>query len=115
MGNGKYKPTLALSPAGENVKYYINPDKNGATVRKEVLSKQLKEYIQTLLPDGIYAFARKESGSVAVLRKELCAIVVESQHKTGIAWNYPLAAKCHLDTNAIGDHFLESSGQLSYP
>ena len=92
-----------------------NPDKNGATVRKEVQCKTLLGIVQAALPDGTKAFPRKESGSVLVRRKELCAVVVESQLKTSVAWNYPLAASLSINTDEVEAALREASGGLSFP
>ena len=115
QGKGKYKVVKVLSPASEEVQIYFNPDKNPATVRKEVLCKQLNAIIQGLLPDGKRAFARKDSGSVLVARQELCAVVIESELVTGVAWNRPLAASLHLVTDSIEEQFKNAGGVLSYP
>ena len=115
LGPRKYKPTDAATPGGQIAKYFVNPDKNGATVRMEIQSKQLFTIVQDMLEGSAKVFPCRDTGSVLCQRQELCAVVVESQHKSGIAWNKPLAARLGLDRTKVEAAFAETSGGLSYP
>ena len=113
LGRGQYKKTEVISPSGESVQFYFNPDKNAATVRREVQAKQLANVLAPLVAD-VKLTVRKNTGSVIYRKSELAAVVVESDTVTKVGWNRPLAATLHLNTDEIEAAFVVESGGLSF-
>jgi len=110
LGRGKYKPMFVNTPTGEAVQFFVNPDKNSATIRKEILCKRLNELIDPLLPAGKKAFPRRSTGSVLVDRRVLATVVVVSEQITRITWYQPKAIELQLDTLSITEQFNVSTG-----
>ncbi len=100
-------PPLPVS--GGVVQMFINPDKNMATVRKEILCKKMADYITTLLDAGT-AFARRSTGSVCVDRQVLFSIVIINEHSARLAWNDLLAVKLKLEQSAVNEQFAVVAG-----
>ena len=66
-------------------KYYINPDKNGCQVRREVLCKDLKDIITPYIKDQ-KIFVQKSTGSIMVQRRVLASIVVTGTISARLQW-----------------------------
>ena len=66
-------------------KYYINPDKNGCQVRREILCKDLKDIITPYIQDH-KIFVQKSTGSIMVQRRVLASIIVTGTISARIQW-----------------------------
>ena len=66
-------------------KYYINPDKNGCQVRREILCKDLKDIVAPHIQDQ-NIFIQKSTGSIMVQRRVLASIVVTGTISARIQW-----------------------------
>ncbi len=49
LGPGNYKELLVDGPDGTKIQFYLNPDKNGSMVRREILTKHLTSAMGELL------------------------------------------------------------------
>ena len=85
LGPGKFKTQEAKGAGAEKVKFNINPDKNGAQVRKEVQTKSLREIIEKHLPNKEVTANRSE-GTILVDRQILAIVQVQSEDNSRIAW-----------------------------
>ena len=108
LGRGKFKPLEVNAPDDSTVKFFINPDKNAATVKKEVLCKRLTDIIASTTATP--CFARKSTGSVVALRKVLATVVVASEENVRIVWFQPLALELKLNIPEIEEQFKGAAG-----
>ena len=87
LGRGKYKDTNALDEKGDIHKYYVNPDKNSAQVRREILCKELKDLVAPALTgNNNFVMVQKSTGSIMVNRRVLATIVILDPIKARIHW-----------------------------
>ena len=74
-GPGDFKTQEVATPDGPN------SGKNGATVRMEILAKQLVGVIRELCPPQQF-FLRRNEGTIFVDRRPLVRVIAESQEST---------------------------------
>jgi len=110
LGRGKHKEVFVDAPDGSSNKAYFNPDKSQATVRKEMLSKQMRDVISALLPSGKEAFARRSTGSVMVDRRVLCTITMVNEGKCNVAWNHAKRIEFKIEEDVAMESFLTGAG-----
>ena len=113
LGRGKWKPQNVTDDLDEQHQFYVQPDKNGAQIRREVLSKGLKEIVQSAVP-GKQFFVRKSTGSVMVDRRVLCTAFITGEQSARIAWVHPKRIQLQLDEAEIGTQFAAIVGGPSY-
>ena len=63
LGRGKWKPQLVECSLGQEHKFYVNPDKNPAQTRKEVLAKRFQTIVSPMC-SGKEFFIKKSSGTL---------------------------------------------------
>ena len=85
LGRGKHKDTVCVDERGLSHKFYINPDRNGAQIRREILCKELKNLIMAAFPNA-NLFVQKNSGSVLYKRRVLATVVVIDPISARISW-----------------------------
>ncbi len=103
-GPGDFKTQEVVTPAGPKVTFYVNPDKNGATVRMEILSKQLLGVIRELCPQKQF-FLRRNEGTIFVDRRPLVRVLVESQESTVLSWKHQKRVAINLDDAIVDSKF----------
>jgi len=117
LGKGNYKETNCCDDMGTVHKYYINPDKNGCQVRREVLCKDLKDIITPYIRDQ-KIFVQKSTGSIMVQRRVLASIVVTGTISARLQWmpaqriKYKIVEEVQV---AIEDAFSVLTGGESRP
>ena len=50
LGKGRWKKQVVVGALQAEMQFFVSPDKKGAQVCKEILSKQLQAFVQALLP-----------------------------------------------------------------
>ena len=85
IGPNKFKDQHAVGPSGEQVKFYVNPDKNGAMVRREILVKQLVEYFKPILSEKL-VHSNKATGQLLVNRQPLAQVVILNENEAKLQW-----------------------------
>ena len=100
------KAQEVLAPDGSKTTFYVNPDKNGAMVRMEILSKKLIEVIRELCPSKEF-FLRRNEGTIFVDRRPLVRVVVESQESTVLSWKHQKRVAINLDDSVVETKFKE--------
>ena len=88
LGRGKWKEMLVLNPLDQPVQFYIQPDKNKAQIKKEILAKALKNILEPLC-GGKELFVKKATGSVMVDRRVLATVSIVDEHNAKIVWFHP--------------------------
>ena len=116
LGRGKRKTTEVPDPAGgSSHTFYVNPDKNGAQVKKEVMAKHLRDIITPLLPEGKQVFLRRTTGSIMVDRRVLVNVVVRDENTVALAWFHSKRIELKLDEASVHQQFDLVAGNLSSP
>jgi hypothetical protein len=113
LGRGKRKTTEVLDPQGTKHTFYVNVDKNPAQIRKEVLSKGLREIISPLLPANKELFVRKSTGSIMVDRRVVVSVVIVNETETTLSWNHAKSSELGLVEADIMQQFLVVAGGTS--
>ncbi len=104
LGPGKFKEQKALTPEGGKATFFVNPDKNGAQVRKEVQSKGLLDLMGPLKPDKKF-FLRREAGVVFLDRKPLVSVVVVSESYSRLSWNHAKRIESNIAQEQVEEAF----------
>ena len=101
MGRGRWKTQECADPNGVVHKFYIAPDKNSAQIRKEVLSKKLKDGIENLEGWSKQVFVRKATGTILVDRKPLVSVTIVDENRASLSWMHAQRILLGLDQAAI--------------
>ena len=106
LGRGIWKEQSVAGPdpEGGKVQFYISPDKNPAQVRKEVLSRKLQTYIQSLLPEETI-FVKKTEGVLRARKRKVVTVCLVDEVECRLDWEVPFASVLRLDMAVINDHF----------
>jgi len=110
LGRGRWKKQVCLSDLNSEVQYFVGPDKNAAQIRKEVLAKNLKTFVQGLL-QGKEVWIKKETGTLLVDRRRLLSVLVVSESEARIDWAHPKRIELRLDQAQIELEFKNMLGQ----
>ena len=103
-------------PMGELHQFYIQPDKNGAQTRKEILAKAIKNILEADVAGANTQFlVRKSTGSVMVDRKVLCSVVIVDENTSKIAWFHPLREQLGIVQSTVEEQFAVVAGGPSSP
>ena len=113
LGRGQWKKQEVTDDLDERHQFYVQPDKNGAQIRREVLSKALKEILQSAVP-GKQFFVRKSTGSVMVDRRVLCTVFITGEQTARLAWVHPERIQLGIDEASVGTQFSAIIGGPSY-
>ena len=115
LGRGKWKPQLVEDSLGAEHKFYVNPDKNPAQMRKEVLAKRLQAILSPICIDKQF-FVKKSSGTIYTDRRVLVSVVLTGEDSARLVWCHPKRIECHIDQAAVEEafgHYVLSGGQFS--
>ena len=106
LGPGNYKELLVDGPDGTKIQYYLNPDKNGSMVRREILTKHLTSAMGELLP-GKQFFARRSEGLVFVDRRPIAQVHITSPTDARLSWKHGKRIAIGLDNELVEKKFDE--------
>jgi len=112
---GRHKKYDVLTPDGTSVQVYFNPDKNPATVRKEVVAKQLRDFLQSQLPSGKLAFCRRSTGSIFVDRRVVCNVYITEDGGYKLTWEPVLLLPLKLSEEDLTEGFKATTGGVPSP
>ena len=113
LGRGKWKPQEVDDSAGASYSFYVNPDKNPAQMRKEVLAKRLQTIIQPLCIDK-ELYVKKSSGAIYTDRRVLVSVVLTGEESARLNWCQPKRIECKIDQAVVEEafgHYVFSGGQ----
>ncbi len=83
LGRGKWKVQEVTDDLDDKIQFFVQPDKNGAQIRREVLAKNLKDILLPLVGTK-QVFLRKSIGSLLVDRRVLASIFITGEHSARI-------------------------------
>ena len=115
LGRGRYKPQLVECAEHKEHKLYVNPDKNPAQTRKEVLAKRLHAIISPMRDDKEF-FVKKSSASVYCDRRCVATVVLTGEESARLDWCHPKRIELKLvqeDVEAAFSHYVVAGGQFS--
>ena len=111
-GAPKFKEQVVEGPNG-NVQFFINPDKNNAQVRKEVLCKKLAGFLQGFLPANIAISASRVNGRVFVAKKKTVSILIKDENSFTLVWDKAYCNVIKLEYPAVEQAFQSEVAQSS--
>ena len=115
LGRGKWKPQLVEDSLGAEHKFYVNPDKNAAQVRKEVLAKRLQSIISPMCP-GKDIYIKKSSGTLYNERRAVVSVILTGEESARLDWCQPKRIELKLvqeEVEAAFSHFVVAGGPSS--
>jgi hypothetical protein len=104
LGRGKYKPQLVLDATLQSCKFFVNPDKNPARVRREVFCKGLQSIFQELVGERI-VFANKPNGTIFLDRKRLVTLHITGEDSYRLDFDHANLHRFTLDEAAVAVRF----------
>jgi len=115
LGRGKWKTQEVEDSVGAIHKFYVNPDKNPAQMRREVLAKRLKGIISPHCIDKEF-FVKKSSGSLYCDRSVVVSVVLTGEESARLQWCHPKRIELKLEQAVVEEAFGQyvlSGGQSS--
>ena len=113
LGRGKWKKQEVIDDLDEIVQFFVQPDKNGAQTRREILAKNLKDIIQPLIGTK-QVFVRKSTGSVMVDRRVLATVFINGEQSARLQWNHPQRIALSIIQETVEEQFSAVVGGPSY-
>ena len=104
LGPGSWKPLQVRLPTGIFTNFYLNPDKSGSQVRKEILAKKLCQLFNEKV-EGKTFFCRRADGIVFVDRRPLVKVVVESRDSSSLSWMHAKRIALGLELETWATNF----------
>ena len=104
LGPQKYKEQVCKDPSANPVGFYVNADKNGAQIRKEVQAKLLKSILEKEKPE-LKFFLKRDAGVVFVDRKPIASVVVIAEDKSRVSWNHTHRIAKGVDEARVTEEF----------
>jgi len=104
LGRGKYKPQLATNDKGQDIQYYIAPDKNPCQMRREILSKRLKDILETQpssVENSTQYLVKKVYGSIYADNRVVVSVVITGPESARLDWCHPKRIALQLDQAAV--------------
>ena len=117
LGRGKHEGTRCLDEKNNYHKFYINPDRNGAQIRREILSKEVAKILQSAFPSHTF-FVQKSTGSVYWQRQVLGTVVVIDPVTSRVSWKPAARIGLGLIDEVLAnvdDEFSKITGGVSRP
>ena len=108
LGRGRYKPQFVECAENKQHKFYVNPDKNPAQTRKEVLAKRLQTIISPMRADKEF-FVKKSSGSIYCESRVVATVFLTGEESARIDWCHPKRIELKLvqeDIEAAFSHYV---------
>ena len=117
LGGGRYKEQyVVVDDAGTQYQFYCNPDKNLAQVRKEILTRNLKELLEPHAKSlGKIIAMRKTTGSVLIDRRVVGSIFLLNEKNARIQWYTPVVLSLNIDMPSIDAAFSAVAGGQPCP
>ena len=113
LGRGKWKPQQVKGINDVVHQFYVQPDKNGAQIKREILSKELASIFSTIVPSSSL-FGRKSTGSVFVDRRVLATVHVTGEDQAKINWFHPKRIQLSIQQEDVEQQFSALLGGPSY-
>jgi hypothetical protein len=104
LRKGVWKKQAVLDDKSKEIRFFVNPDKNGAQIRREVLTKLLQDLVQNSLA-GKEVWAKKPTGTLFVDRRRLCVLHITSEEGFSIEWMHDKRIQLKLDEATISESF----------
>ena len=96
------------TPNGQDP-FFVNPDKNLAQTRKDILSKKLAMHLQPLVEGDVKA--AKISGAILIDgKRRIASLVIKDEFSFDIVWDPVQAGLCRLDTSQVTIAFRNEVG-----
>ena len=104
LGPASYKPQKCALPGGGEVTFYLNRDKNGAQVKREILTRGLLGILKEKLPMQEF-FARRAEGIIFTDRRPLVSVQILANDSVRLSWKHTKRIGLGLDEEEIATAF----------
>jgi hypothetical protein len=97
LGRGKWKRQRVSDENDVEIQFYVQPDKNGCQIRREVFSKLLKDFVQEQLGQAKEVWNKKASGTLFVDKRRLLTVLITGEDSARIDWDHAKRIDLRLD------------------
>ena len=104
LGKGKWKEQVVRDAQNIPLQFFVQPDKNGAQVRKEVLAKHLREIVQPLIAEK-QIYIKKSTGTLFVDRRPLVSIFVTGEFSARLGWFHTKRISLNIEQGPVEQAF----------
>jgi outer membrane murein-binding lipoprotein Lpp len=111
-GKPLFKEQLVDSSHGP-IQFFVNPDKNSAQVKKEVLCKKLATFLQAYLPPNTLVTASRVNGRVFVGQKRAVSILIKDESSFSLDWDRAYCNTLKLEYPVVEQAFRSEVSQSS--
>ncbi len=104
LGKGRWKPQSAKNENGVFVQFFVGTDKNPLGVRRDILTKALRDIIAAKI-SPIVVFCSKQQGTIFVDRKKVCTLHILSSDDVRFDWYHDQRTRLKLDQAEVEAEF----------
>ena len=97
---------------GIDVQISAQPDKNHAQIRREILTRDLRDMLAKEFPQHTF-FARREEGSIFESRRNLCTIYITSETSASLQFVHAERIRLSIEEGPIQAKFRVLTGEAS--
>ena len=89
---------------GNKTQFFVGPDKNPAQVKKEVLSKLLRDLVQSHV-QGKEVWVKKSIGTLFVDKRRLVTIHIQGEAEANLDWSHVKRIDLKIEQGVIEEAF----------
>ena len=108
LGRGERKVQVVPDDKGENIKFYVAPDKNPCQIRREILAKSLCNMLVGKAIEKEFSL-NKATGSVYVGkgrdRRVVCSVVITGPESARLEWCHPKRIQLGIEQGPVEQEF----------
>ena len=108
LGRGERKVQVVPDDKGENIKFYVAPDKNPCQIRREILAKSLCNMLVGKAIEKEFSL-NKSTGSVYVGkgrdRRVVCSVVITGPETARLDWCHPKRIQLGIEQGPVEQEF----------
>ena len=104
LGRGLFKDQFVVDDQSNQVKFYVNPDKNPCQMRREILAKHLRAILASKVADKTL-FLKKQTGSVLEGKRAICSVIITGPESARLEWCHPKRIEMGIEQVPVEQEF----------
>jgi len=104
LGRGQWKKQVVENDQGIEIKFYVAPDKNPCQMRREILSKHVKNILLSNAVDKKF-FLKKATGSIYEGKRVVCSVIVTGPETARLDWCHPKRIELCIEQAPVEQEF----------
>ena len=110
LGRGVWKPQVCQGVGGD-VQVFVNPEKNPAQVKKEILTKKLQKFLGSLISEEVSC--SRVLGRCFVKRRRIVSVLIKDESDFILDWDKAQCNILKLEWGIAEAQFRADEGGLS--